>query len=159
MTKRLQNKVAESRLTLPVTIAYSVAVWLMAGLIKENWWIQFSCFLISVFLILILNNENVLIRVYSRSVSATYAVLTCMAVSLLPSVQGAIIKLLAIVSLLILYKCYQDKSSPGLNFYAFLLDNDAGFHIFFQHPYFHRITYWSHHTLLVFGGMVFLLER
>ena len=120
MTKRLQNKVAESRLTLPVTIAYSVAVWLMAGLIKENWWIQFSCFLISVFLILILNNENVLIRVYSRSVSATYAVLTCMAVSLLPSVQGAIIKLLSIASLLFLYKCYQDKSSPGLNFYAFL---------------------------------------
>ena len=120
MIKRIQNKVAESRLTLPVTMTYSIVIWLLAGLIKENWWIQFSCFLLAVYLMLLLNNENVLVRVYSRSVSSTYAILFCMAVSLMPSVSGAIINLLIIVSLSLLYRCYQDKCSPGLTFYSFL---------------------------------------
>ena len=37
MMKRIQNKVAESRRTLAVTVLYGIAVWLLAGLEKDNW--------------------------------------------------------------------------------------------------------------------------
>ena len=65
--KRIQNKVAESRRTLPLAILYSIAIWLLAGLIQEQWWIQFGCFLLSAFLMVHLNNLNV------RGVSIEFA--------------------------------------------------------------------------------------
>jgi len=118
--RRIQNKVAESRRTLPAAILYSVAVWFLAGLIQEQWWIQFGCFLLSAYLMAILNNLNVLIRIYSRMISVSFIVLSVAAVFLFPSVKGAVIQLCIIASLIFFYNCYQDKESPGWTFYAFL---------------------------------------
>lgn len=118
--RRIQNKVAESRRTLSVVILYSVAVWLLAGLVSERWWIQLVLFLFSSYLIALMNNINVLIRIYSRMVSVSFIVLSTSAVFLFPSIKGFFIQLCFITALLSFYNCYQDKESPGWTFYTFL---------------------------------------
>ena len=120
MIKRLQNKVAESRYTLPVTAAYGIGMWLLCGLIQQNWWIQFACYMISTYLMIELNNSNALIRIYSRTVSAAFVILTCMACFLFPSLEGAIAQLCLVASLLTVFRTYQDKASAGWTFYTFL---------------------------------------
>ena len=75
MKKYIQNKVAENRLALSVTIVYAVGVWLLSGFVQENWWIQFGCFALAAFLMLELNNVNALIRIYSRMVSCSFLAL------------------------------------------------------------------------------------
>jgi len=137
--RRIQNKVAESRWALPMAILYSVAVWLLAGLVQEQWWIQFGCFLLSSILMAHLNNINVLIRIYSRMVSVSFIFLSTAAVFLFPSVKGAVIQLCFIASLLFFYNCYQDKETPGWTFYTFLflgLGSIADIHFLYFVPIF-----------------------
>lgn len=137
--KRIQNKVAESRRALPVAILYSVAVWFLAGLVQEQWWIQFFCFALASFLMVELNRINVLIRIYSRMVSVAFIVLSSAAVFLFPSIVGAIVQLCFIASLATLYNCYQDKATPGWTFYTFLclgIASIVDIHILFFVPVF-----------------------
>ena len=49
MKKYLQNKIAESKLALPLTMVYAVIVWLASGLFGGEWWIQFFCFFLNSF--------------------------------------------------------------------------------------------------------------
>lgn len=137
--RRIQNKVAESRWALPMAILYSIAIWLLAGLVQEQWWIQFGCFLLSSTLMAHLNNINVLIRIYSRMVSVSFIFLSTAAVFLFPSVKGAAIQLCFIASLLFFYNCYQDKDTPGWTFYTFLflgLGSIADIHFLYFVPIF-----------------------
>lgn len=119
--KRTQNIVAESRKTLPITIMYGVGVWLLAGLVNNGWWAQFLCFFASVYGMIHLNNINQMIRIYSRSVSVAYILLSCIAVWLFPLVNGAVIQLGSILILLLLFSCYQDHETRGRAFYVFLI--------------------------------------
>ncbi len=119
--KHIQNIVAESHRTLPITAVYAVVVWLLAGLINEGWWLQFGCFVLSVFLMMQMNSQNLLTRIYSRTVSVSYMTLICMPVFLFSSMSGALLQVCIIAALLILFSCYQDNNSPGRIFYTFLL--------------------------------------
>ena len=137
--KRIQNIVAVSRRTLPFTVTYAVIVWLLAGLIGQGWWLQFACFVVSVYLMMQLNNENVLIRVFSRMVSASYIVLSCAALFLFSSLPGAFLQLTAIASLFCLFRTYQDRSSAGWTYYGFLfigLGSLLDVHVFYFMPAF-----------------------
>lgn len=120
MTKRIQNIIAESRYTLPVTAFYSIGIWLIAGLVSQQWWIQFGCFVVSALMMMLLNKENMLIRIYSRLVSSAYLVLSCAAVFLFASRSSAIMQMGAAISFFLLWHCYQDKNSVGWTFYTFL---------------------------------------
>ena len=147
--RRIQNKVAESRWALPVAILYSVAVWLLAGLIQEQWWIQFGCFLLSAYLMAHLNNINVLIRIYSRMVSVSFVLLSTATIFLFSLVKGAFIQLCFISSLLIFYNCYQDKETPGWTFYAFLclgIGSIVDIHLLFFVP-----VFWLMMTIIVYS--------
>lgn len=62
-----------------------------------------------------------MIRIYSRSVSAAYILLSCIAVWLFPSISGGIIQLCSVLILLLLFSCYQDTDSRGRSFYIFAL--------------------------------------
>ena len=119
--KRLQNKISESYLALPVTSAYAAGVWVFCGLFQEKWWIQFCCLALSTFLMEKLNNSNALIRIHSRMVSCSFLVLSCMASFLFPSLVNAICELFFIGALLFLFYSYKDKDSPGVTYYGFLL--------------------------------------
>ena len=119
--KFAQNIIAESRKTLPISIAYGIGIWLLAGLVQNLWWIQFACFLASVLAMVHLNNINLLIRIYSRSVSVFFLLLSCSAVWLFPSINGAITQLASVLLLMILFSCYQDSESTGKTFYVFMI--------------------------------------
>ena len=113
MIKRLQNRIAESRYTLAVTAFYSIIIWLIAGLVSQQWWIQFGCFVVSAWMMMMINRENLLIRIYSRLVSSAYLVLTCAAVFLFASRACAIMQMGAAISLYLLWHCYQDREAVG----------------------------------------------
>ena len=121
MKKRIQNKTAESRRTLPVAMLYGTAIWVLAGLFKEQWWVQFACFILSVLLVMRINSKNLLIRIYSRSVSVAFIFLSCAAVFLFPSLAGGIVQLCCIAALMLLFDSYQDQTAVGSVYYAFLL--------------------------------------
>ena len=119
--KRIQNYAAESRKALPIATIYGIGIWLLAGLVNQGWWLQFACFAASVYAVFQLNNLNLMIRVYSRSVSVAYILLSCITVWLFPSVHGAIIQLGITLILLLLFASYQDRESRGKTFYMFTL--------------------------------------
>ena len=103
MKKLLQNKITGSRLTLPVTLCYAIGIWLLGGLIQEQWWIQFGCFMLTAYLMVQLNNTNALIRIYSRMVSVSFLLLSCMACFLFPSLSGNFTQLCIVASYLIFF--------------------------------------------------------
>ena len=117
--KRFQNRITESRRTLPITILYGVGIWLLAGLVHQGWWFQFLCFFASVYTMIHLNNNNLLIRIYSRSVSCAFITLSCTAVWQFSSISSTITLLCTTLALLLLFFCYQDKSATGYTFYMF----------------------------------------
>lgn len=121
MRKLFQNKVAESKLALPVTSVYAVIVWLLCGLISQQWWVQFGCFAFSTYLMAEMNNINALIRIYSRMVSCTFLMLMCCICFLFPSQRGALFQLCIISSMVVLFYGYQDNQSVGITYYAYLL--------------------------------------
>ena len=84
--KRIQNKIADSRLALPVTAIYAVLVCLISGFITQHLWAQFAILIVSTYMMLELNNTNALIRIYSRMVSCSYLMLAVMGHFLLVSV-------------------------------------------------------------------------
>ena len=126
--KQLQNKIAESKLTLPVVSLYAMAVWLLCGAITQQWWLQLGGFVIATYLMLLLNNINALIRIFSRIVSCTFIVLFCAACYLFPSLYGAVVQICYISILLFLFATYQDKQATGFTFYAFLLMGIVSMH-------------------------------
>ena len=119
--KRLQNTVSESRMALPCTAAYAICIWLLAGLLQGNWWIQFAIFAVCTYLMVELNNANALLRIYSRMVSCTFVVLSCTMCFMFGSLSGALAELCIIASYYTLFHSYQDKKSTGWIYYTFLL--------------------------------------
>jgi hypothetical protein len=120
MTRRLQNHIAENRYTLHVTAVYAVAVWLLSGFLDYQGWLQLGCFALSAFFIVILNNANALIRIYSRMVSCSFLVLSCMACFMFDSIVGGTVQLCFIASYVMLFRCYRDNTAAGWMFYASL---------------------------------------
>ena len=104
-----------------MAVAWGLGVWIMAGMIGQQWWIQFACFVVSTFIMVELNNSNALIRIYSRMVSTAFIFMTCAACFLFHSTAGAIAGLSFVAGLYTFFKCYQDKLSTGWTFYTFLL--------------------------------------
>ena len=103
--KRLQNRIAGSRLALPAALAYAIVVWLLGGLIQENRWVQFGLFVLTAYAMAQMNNINALIRIYSRMVSC----------------RGGFIQLCYAGTITLLFMTYQDKQGTGLTFYAYTL--------------------------------------
>ena len=100
---------------------YGTAIWLLAGLFQAQWWVQFACFVLSVLLVMRINSKNLLIRIYSRSVSVAFIFLSCAAVFLFPSWTGGLVQLCCIAALMLLFDSYQDQAAVGKAYYTFLL--------------------------------------
>ncbi len=120
MRKRLQNRVAESRFAFPVTVVYSLVIWLMSGAVRDGLYVQLAVFFVSSIMMMLLNNKNSLIRIYSRMVSCIFMVLFCSATFLFASLNSVIVQALFILFFLSVLRGYQDKKSQGIVFYSFL---------------------------------------
>ena len=137
MRKLAQNKVSESTLTFPVTLLYAIAIWLLCGVIQEEWWVQIACMAVTTILMLQLNKLHMLIRIYSRMVSSTFLVLSCCACFLFPSINGAIVNMCLVLGYILLFTSYQDEKATGKVFYAFMVYGIASMayvHILFLVP-------------------------
>lgn len=119
IVKRFQNRVAESRIALPVTGVYAFAVCAFGGLFTEQLWVQFVLLAVSSFLMMELNNVNALIRIYSRMVSCSFLVLAVMSQYLVVDVRCGIVQACFIAFYLFLFSAYQDNRAMGRVFYAF----------------------------------------
>jgi len=120
MPKRLQNKISESRFTLPVTTALTLAMWLLGGLFEKNSYEWIMLLGVSTYLMVELNNRNALIRTYSRMVSCSFLVLTTAAAFTFNQPGTLRVQLCMILAYSVLLSGYQDKRAFGKVFYAFL---------------------------------------
>lgn len=116
----LQNRISKSRTLLPVMAVYAVAVWVSCGLLTQNLWLQFACFVVSSYLMVELNNSNALIRIYSRMVSCSFIVMMCMSTFLLQSAGAMFMSICMVTSFVTIFMTYQDNLSMGWIFYSFL---------------------------------------
>lgn len=133
--KRFQNIVAESRATLPFFIALALAVCVKMGMVEQRLWVQTACLALSTYLMIELNNVNQLLRVYSRTVSAMFLLLSSVACFLYPDLQVSIITLCSVAMYVSLFHCYQLRMSSGWVFYGFLCVGLASL-VFVQYLYF-----------------------
>lgn len=117
--KRIQNRIAESGLTLPVTATVGLAVWLLnSHLTGEYQWPQLACFAVTVYLLIELSNANALLRIRSRMVSSTFIVLWCCC-GLFSSLKGIAVGMCFVAALLPLLQTYQNTQAVGRVFFSF----------------------------------------
>lgn len=119
MAKLLQNKISESNFTLPIAAVYGCLLWLVSGLITQQFYIQFVMFALSVALVVELNNRNALLRIRSRMVSVSYILQVCMANFMFGDIIPYITALGMVVVLTLLFFQYHDTGSQGYVFYTF----------------------------------------
>lgn len=117
--KRLQNKIATSRFSLPITATLAALAWVAVGFMVGNIWVQFAFTIISTLLMVELNNRNALMRTYSRMVSCSFLTLITMAALPSPSLKASIVVMCFIAFYLIIWNAYQDRQASGWSFYAF----------------------------------------
>ncbi len=120
MIKRAQNRIAQSRWSLPVTAIYGLLVFLLSGMAEQRLWPQLLIVSASTMMMVILNNSNSLIRIYSRMVSCTFCAAMFMIPFLFTSLRTGVAQLSFIVYLFFLFHAYQDKGAVGRVFYAYL---------------------------------------
>ena len=118
--KRIQNKIAESRWSLPITSIIAVLVWLIGGAFDMQMWIPFVCFVLSSYIMVELNTTFVLLRTYSRMISCVFMALSCCSSFLFTATANHCAVLFYIASLMPLFKSYQDRTSAGFTYYAFV---------------------------------------
>ena len=118
--KRLQNRIAESGIILPVMAVYALVIWTLGDLLVNNWWPQLVCYATTIYLIIELSNSNALLRIRSRMVSCTFIALTCMLSPLFGSLTSGLMLLFWTAATLILFSTYQDSQAAGRVFYAFI---------------------------------------
>lgn len=116
----LNNKVATSSFLLPVAIVLSLLLWFSQGIsdlmVALGWVACLSCAV----LMMELNNKNVLLRVRSRMVSATFVVLWSACLFLHPLQWGNVATLCLILSYHSLFHAYQQAYTSVDAFNAFL---------------------------------------
>ncbi len=120
--KRLQNRIAESRFTLPVTGTITLLTWIGAHLTGQINIISlpYLFIVISTYLMVELNNSNALMRIYSRMVSCSFLVLCLIASSEFLTLRSTIVLLSLVATYLIGFHAYQEKKAHGLIFFAYL---------------------------------------
>ena len=148
--RRSQNRIAESRIALPLTIVYGVAMSILYGAWEQQLWMQTIVLAISTLLMAELNNSNSLIRIFSRMVSCSFLFISVMAIFLLHSMQATIVQLCFIAFYLSLFKAYQNSNATGWVFYAFFAIGMASV-VFIQILYFVPIMW----ILMIFNILAF----
>ena len=119
MIKRAQNRIAQSRWSLSVTAAYGILMFVLLHVVTQVSWIQLPLLGAATILMVILNNTNSLIRIYSRMVSCSFCVAMLMSPFLFTSLNVCVAQLAFIIFLYFFFHAYQDKNAVGWVFYAY----------------------------------------
>ena len=76
-------------------------------------WLHFLCILFTGYVMLLINNNNALIRIYSRMPSSIFLALATMVTCLGKSLEANIVQALFALHLLMLFRAYQNKRGMG----------------------------------------------
>lgn len=119
---RFQKKISNSRWTALCTSTIAMGIWALAWLSNRQMSVAESSVGIAVAAILMgqLNNAHALIRIYSRMIMCSFLVMATVATFLFSNTTFALTALLSVVFYTFIFRCYQDKESPGWTFYAYL---------------------------------------
>ncbi len=120
MTKRLQNRIAESGTILFVSAFYIVLVWLLATEDFSSGWLQLCCFMLAAYLFRELNNSNSLIRIRTQLVSSIFLILTAACPILFDSISSSVIVLCLVIMFFFLFRTYQNPDDAWEMYYSFL---------------------------------------
>lgn len=121
MSHLLQGKAATSRLTLPLTIAYTALVWLAMVSLGITEWHEAALVWLAAILFTALNNREALLPFYSQSISCSFLMLSTLLFATCSSLSAAICALGFSAFLLILLPSYQDRRAPGTVYFAFIM--------------------------------------
>ena len=127
MSQRLQNRIATSRLALPLTLLYAMAAW--AGRLVDNphLWPSLILFCVATYLVIELNNRNALMRQYSRMMSCSYIAMMTMCGWLLADVRVMTFQVCVIAAFTLIFMSYQRRDDMGHCFWAYLFIGLAAF--------------------------------
>lgn len=120
MIRRFQNRMATSRMALPVMSIYALVLWLAMLAIDHSVWLQFAFFVVNVYLVVELNNRNALMRQFSRMVSCSYIAMMMMCPWMLVNTKVMFVQFCVIASLSLLFPTYQQRSAMGNKYWAYL---------------------------------------
>lgn len=70
---------------------------------------------------ILLNNFHALIRIYSRAITSAFIILSGVACFIFPSLEGCIVTVGLVASLLTLFTTYQNREATGWIYYTFLI--------------------------------------
>ena len=70
---------------------------------------------------ILLNNFHALIRIYSRAITSAFIILSGVACFIFPSLEGCIVTVGLVASLLTLFTTYQNREAAGWIYYTFLI--------------------------------------
>lgn len=129
MKKYLQNRIAESILTLPSAAVVTLLAWVAVGLFVHQLWIQLGSMVCTSLVMIELSNSNVLLRVRSRMVTTTFLLLSTACSFLFSSLSGGIVSLCFVCSLYLLFHTYQAPSAVRPTYYAYLIVSLSSFFI------------------------------
>ena len=118
--KRVQNRIATSRYALPVTAIYAALVWFSAIYRDHSMWLPTVLLALTTYIMAELNNQNALMRTYSRMVSCSFIMLSTACIYLFRNYTVGIVQLSGAVCYLALFGSYQDKRATGKVFTAFV---------------------------------------
>ncbi len=108
-----QNIVAQSRKTLPITAVYTAVMAFLLFTIDNSLWLHMACVVLTGYVMLLINNNNALIRIYSRLPSSIFLVLAVMVTCLCKSLEANVVQLFFALHLLTLFRTYQNKRGMG----------------------------------------------
>ena len=104
-----------------MTVLYGLLLCLIGGVIQHQWWIQLACYILATYLMILLNNFHALIRIYSRAITSAFIILSGVACFIFPSLEGCIVTVGLVASLLTLFTTYQNREAAGWIYYTFLI--------------------------------------
>lgn len=136
--KRFQNRVAENRWSALRMVFLSLLIWAI-GVARTTPLLTAAlsggrpdagslltaggsllCMILAAVMMGQLNSVNALIRIYSRMIMCSFLVIMTIATFLFTDITVSVVTLCAVVFYIFLFRCYQNKVSPGWMFYAYL---------------------------------------
>ncbi len=131
----IHTRVANSRLTWPLSLAYAVAVCLLSGIMDRQFIPQGVSILLAAVLMEVVSNRHSLIRVYSRLGLCIFLTFSVMAMPLVHKAGASETLVLFILHLYFSLHTYQQRESPSLVFLSSVILGAASM-LFVQILYF-----------------------
>ena len=120
MEKRLQNRIAESVLTINVCSLYGLFTWIIAGIFDSNLWWQLALMVATNMLMIQMNKSLILLRIRSWMVSSTFIMLAACCGFNYASMEAGIVGVCMVFALFMIFLTYQTPDDVTHTYYAYL---------------------------------------